>query len=126
MIIKIFGIAFLFAVVVFILKAFGYKGAPLVAIAALIGILGVLFDRFSAIYEVFEIIKKQDGMSDLVECVLKILGIGYISGICSDVCRELGEANIATAVLTVARIESVALVSPMIIEILTLGLELIK
>ena len=126
MIIKIFGLAFLFAVSSFILKAFGWRGAPLVTVAALIGLFTVFFERFSAVSEIFLFIRREEGMSEAVECVLKILGIGYVSGICSDICRELGEPTIASAVTSVAKIESVAIISPMIIEILTLGVELVE
>ena len=124
--IKIFGLAFLFAMSSFVLKTFGWRGAPLVTIAALIGLFSVFFDRLSAVSEIFLFISREEGMGEAVECVLKILGIGYVSGMCADVCRELGEPTIASAVISVARIESIAVISPMIMEILTLGVELVE
>ncbi len=123
---KIFGLAFLFAMSGFVLKAFGWKGAPIVTVSAIVGLLSLFLERLEPILEIFKFIKEEDGMSDAVECVLKIIGIGYVSGICSDICRELGETGIASAVSLIARIESLAIVSPMIIEILTLGMELVQ
>lgn len=123
---KIFGLAFLFAISSFILKAFGWKGAPLVTACAIVGLLSLFLERLEPVLEVFKLVKEEGGMGDAVECVLKIIGIGYVSGICSDICRELGETGIASAVSLVARIESLAVISPMIIEILTLGLELVQ
>lgn len=126
MIIKIFGLAFLFAVSAFILKAFGWKGAPLVSVAALIGMLMLFIERLGALYDIFLLIKKEEEMTGAVESILKILGVGYVSGISSDICRELGEPAIASAVQSLARIESMVIISPLIMEILTLGLELVK
>ena len=126
MIIKIFGLAFLFAASSFILKAFGWRGAPLVAIGSVIMLIFLFFERFSTVIEIFEVIKEVNGAGESVECILKILGVGYVSGISSDICKELGEASIASAVSLIARIECIAIVSPMIIEILTLGLELVE
>ena len=123
---KIFGLAFLFAASSFILKALGWKGAPLVAACAIVGLLSLFMERLEPILEIFRIIKEEAGMGDAVECVLKIIGIGYLSGICSDICRELGEPSVASAVSLVARIESLAVISPIIVEILTLGLELVQ
>ena len=126
MIFEIFGFAFLFATSVFILKALGWKGAPLVTVCAIVGLLSFFFERLEPVLEIFKLIKEEGEASEAVECVLKIIGIGYVSGICSDICRELGETSIASAVSFVARIESLAIVSPMIIEILTLGMELVR
>ena len=67
-----------------------------------------------------------EGGAEIGEYLMKILGIGYLSGICSDVCKELGESGIASLVVTVAKLESFAIVAPLIVEILTLGLELVQ
>ena len=109
----------------FVLKAFGWRGAPIVAVATFISILLLFFDSFESVKRIFEAVEAVDGMQESVGYVLKILGIGYVSGICADVCTELGEQRIASAVLTVARIESLIVVSPMILEIMNVGLELI-
>ena len=122
---KIFGLALLGAIMAFVLKAFGWRGAPIVAVSVMIALLSVLFDRFDAPSSLFETLGAVEGMEKVTECVLKILGIGYLSGICSDVCRELGENGIASVVSTVARIEMLIVISPMMLEILTLGLELV-
>jgi hypothetical protein len=65
-------------------------------------------------------------MKEATEYTLKILGIGYLSGLSSDICKELGEAGIASVVVLLARLEILLIISPLIIKILTLGLELVK
>ena len=110
---------------VFVLKAFGWRGAPILAVAAMICITAMFSDDLAALMRIFEAIGESSGIEEASSCLLKILGIGYVSGICSDICRELGESGIASVVLTAARIESLVVISPMILEILTLGLELV-
>lgn len=123
---KIFGLALIGAIISFVLKAFGWRGAPIAAIATMLALLSFFADSFDKIREIFGIAGEVEGVAEAGEYLLKILGIGYLSGICSDVCRELGEAGIASAVAAVARLESLVVLSPLIIEIMTLGLELVK
>ena len=126
MILKAFGLALLGAVIAFILKAFGWKGAPLAAVAAMIALFSFFFEGLSKIFEIFTVATEVEGGAEVGEYLMKILGIGYLSGICSDVCKELGESGIASLVVTVAKLESFAIVAPLIVEILTLGLELVQ
>ncbi len=126
MILKIFGLALVGAILSFVLKAFGWKGAPLIAIATMLSLMAFFTDSFDKISEIFDIAADTDGVAEVSEYLLKILGLGYLSGICSDVCRELGEAGIASMVLTVGRLESLLVISPLILEIMTLGLELVR
>jgi len=123
---KIFGFALVGAITAFVLKAFGWRGAPLAAIAAVLLILSCFSDTLDKVREIFSVAGEGDELFGAGEYLMKILGIGYLSGICSDVCRELGEAGIASAVTTVARLEAVAVLLPLISEIITLGLELVK
>lgn len=126
MILKIFGLALVGAILSFVLKAFGWKGAPLIAIATMLSLMAFFTDSFDKISQIFDIAADTDGVAEVSEYLLKILGLGYLSGICSDVCRELGEAGIASMVLTVGRLESLLVISPLILEIMTLGLELVR
>lgn len=126
MILKIFGLALLGAVITFILKAFGWRGAPLVAIATMIALLMLFSESFEKIYAIFDTAGNIEGVKESSGYLLKILGIGYLSGICSDVCKELGEPAIASVVVTLSKLESLLVLSPLILEIMTLGLELVK
>lgn len=123
---KILGFALVGAITAFVLKAFGWRGAPLAAIAAVLLIISCFSDTFDKVREIFFVSGEGDGLFNAGEYLMKILGIGYLSGICSDVCRELGETGIASAVTTVARLEAIAVLLPLILEIITLGLELVK
>jgi hypothetical protein len=124
--IKAFGIALIGAMLTFVLKAFGWKGAPLLAVASVTLLLALTLERIESLFSLFDLLTGTEGVGDGVECVLKILGLSYAAGISADISRELGESGIANAVTTVARIEALVIVSPMIVEIITLGLELIE
>jgi len=65
------------------------------------------------------------GISESVSAAIKVLGIGYLFGICADLCRELGEAGIAKACEVVGRVEIIAVVIPYFEEIIKVGVELI-
>ena len=124
--IEVFGFALIGAALTFVLKSLGWKGAPLLAAASIIMIIALALRTLESLFSLFDILHGVDGVGEGVECVLKILGISYAAGIAADICRELGEGGIANAVTVVARIEALAIISPMMIEIITLGLELIK
>jgi stage III sporulation protein AD len=126
LIVKVFGLALLGAILTFTLKAFGWKGAPIVAVAAAISIFSFLGGELDEIGQIFDTVSGIEGMSEATETLLKVLFVGYVSAISSDICRELGEGGLASAVNLAARIETLILISPMILEILTLGLELVK
>jgi hypothetical protein len=124
--VEVFGLAVLGAVSAFILKAFGWRGAPLIVIGALLAIFSRAADGLGELLSVFEAVGEVEGAMNAARYLLKILGLGYLSGICSDFCRELGEAGIASAVNLVARIESLVIISPLVSEIITLALELVE
>ena len=122
---KIFGLALIGAIISFVLKAFGWRGAPIAAIATMLALLSFFTDSFDKIKGIFDIAREAEGVAEAGEYLLKILGIGYLSGICSDVCRELGEAGIAKGLEIVGRVEIIAIVIPYFEKIIELGIELI-
>ncbi len=123
---KIFGLALLGAFLSFTVKAFGWKGAPLIALGAAIAMLSVVGAELGKISRIFDTISGVEGMKTTTETLLKVLFVGYVSGLSSEVCKELGEAGIASVVQLCARIEVLLIISPMLLEILTIGLEMVK
>ena len=120
------GIAVMAAVLVFLLREAGFRGAKIVGIIATVGLgayaisaVGELSHGFGAAYFGKEI---EEG----AQLVLKIIGTGYVFGICADICRELGESGLATGVLAVGRVEILLLSLPTLREIIGLGIELMK
>ena len=125
MIFKICGIALIGAALAFIMKNYGWRGASLISIAGMLTLLLSLGQYFEKISVFFDTAMGSSTMNTAAESVLKVLGIGYFSGICSDICRELGEVGIASVMALLFRLEMLTVVFPMVIEIMNIGLELV-
>jgi len=109
----------------FLLRSFGWRGAPIFASVALVLLLSEAAGGLESVFLSVEKIGGGAGISEPVSASLKILGLGYLYGICADVCRDMSEAGIAKAVEVVGRVEIVAVVMPYFEEIIKVGVELI-
>ena len=100
---------------VLVLKAFSFKGAPIVAALFMIAIFLGGGDSLAASLSVFS--QLPEDVDEYVSVALRIVGIGYIGGISSDVCREVGEGGLARAASFAARFEIIAICTPYIKDI---------
>jgi stage III sporulation protein AD len=106
-----------------LLKELGFKGSKLVL---LLGVVSVLGAAVIYIGEMLSFLPKlNESVKEYAVAMLKILGVGYAFGICSDICAELGETTLAGAVCLFGRIEIVMLSVPFIKTIVEKGIELI-
>ena len=110
----------LLAVSAVLLRNFGWKGAPVFSALAIVVILSGLSSEATELVSFFSFLSEWGG-SDLSGAALKILGCGYLFGICADLCRELGEGGIAKSVEVVGRAEIIMIVLPFLKEIINLG-----
>ena len=111
---------------VVILKSFGFRGAPLVAILVTLVAISLYEGAISEIYGVFSYLGELSESEEYVNAALKVVGISYLSGISADVCREMGEGGIAKTVSLVTKLELLALCVPYIKEILAALLSLMQ
>lgn len=109
----------------FLLRSFGWRGAPVFASVALVILLTEASGLLEAVLHSVRDIGAVAGLAEPVRAALKVLGLGYLYGICADVCRDLSEAGIAKAVEAVGRVEIVAVIMPYFEEIIKVGVELI-
>ena len=106
-----------------LLKELGFKGSKLVL---LLGVVSVLGATVIYIGKMLSFMPELDSNAkEYAVAMLKILGVGYAFGICSDVCTELGELSLAGAVCLFGRIEIIMLSVPFIKTIVEKGIELI-
>ena len=106
-----------------VLKELGFKGSRLIMLLGTVSLLGL-----SVIYvgEAVSLFPGLDGEGkEYSVAMLKMVGVGYAFGICSDVCRELGETSLASALCLFGRIEILMLSMPFVKNVLEKGLELI-
>ena len=125
MIVKTCAFAIGAAVLAILLKEVGWRGAPLIGVVSSLAVLGVVLPYLSRLGGFYSDIADGFGLSELVKSVVKVIGIGYLGGICADVCSELGEGGIASAVITVARLEILILTAPYFVEVVEMGVSLL-
>ena len=124
---KLVALSLLFAVMALLLRSFGFRGAAVFTALAVAAILSL------ATSEVRELLRFIDDGELFDEVALtyasdiaRLVGVGYLFGICADVCTELGEGGIAKAVTVAGRIEILLLASPYFVKILGLAEELLS
>ena len=125
MIVKACAFAIGTAVLTVLLKEIGWRGAPLVGVVASLGVIGLVLPYLSRLGGFYSDIADGFGLSELVKSVSKVIGIGYLGGICADACSELGEASVSSAVITVARLEILIITAPYFIEVVEMGVSLL-
>ena len=106
-----------------LLKELGFKGARLVFLLATVSLIG------GAVIYIGEAVSLLPGIDaigrEYAVAMLKIVGVGYAFGICSDICTELGETSLGGAVCMFGRVEIIALSIPYIKMIVEKGIDLI-
>ena len=107
------------AVSVLVLKSFGFRGAPLVSVIAIVSLVSYYSEALLSVSSLFGELSDTAEVGGYVSAALKIVGISYLSGISRDVCLEIGESGIAKAVSVVTRLELILLTVPYIKEILS-------
>ena len=110
----------------FLLKNFGWRGTPIFTAIALVLFIAEAQGELEYIFSSIKKIGIESGIEDALSSAIKVLGIGYLFGICADICRELSEAGIAKAVEVVGRVEIIAVVVPYFEEIIKVGIGLVK
>jgi hypothetical protein len=110
-----------FALSAVLLRNLGWRGAPVFAVLALIVLLSELPVHLGALFSVSELAFA--GKSG--EAIAKIIGIGYLFGISSELCRELGESAIASGLVIAGRLEIIGVSVPFLGELIEGALSII-
>lgn len=106
-----------------VLRELGFKGARLIFLLGAVSVIGA-----AAIY-VGKLVTAIGGIGvdtgEYAMSMLKIVGIGYVFGMCSDVCAELGDGTLSSSVCLIGRLEIMSVTLPYIKMIVEKGLEMI-
>ncbi|MBO5883215.1 MAG: hypothetical protein J6Q78_02270 [Clostridia bacterium] len=103
--------------------AFGIK------IAGGVAVFGITFAFFGdSLIQTVELFRQTLGDRGMkyAEVMVKALGIAYVSGICTSLCRDIGETVAADGIETGGKLAIVALAIPIINEILEGAVELLQ
>ncbi len=106
-----------------LLKEFGFKSSKLVLLLGTVAVIGAATLSVGSLFSMLPGISGDN--KEYAVAMLKIMGVGYICGICSDICTELGEAGLSGAVCLFGRVEIVTLSLPFIKRIIEKGAELL-
>ena len=115
---------FLGAVSVFVLKSFGFRGAPIVALVSAISVLSLYEPALRESSELITYLGEVSGARDYTRAALKVVGVSYLSGISRDIVTELGEGGIAKCISLVTRLELLFISLPFIKEMLATAISL--
>ncbi len=123
--IKIIGIALICALVSFLLSELGFRGKKLISVIVCLLLFSFMGQGLSNMIGKFIPYSEAAGLSEAAVCAAKVIGVGYIFGITSDILTELGEPMPSKALTAVGRVEIILIVLPYISDIIDLGLKLI-
>ena len=108
-----------------LLRECGFKGYKLLGALGVIGIIGLAVSGLGESLLSLLGYAQGFGIDGVIGIAIKAIGIGYAFGIASDICKEMGEAGIGSALELAGRVELLALSVPVIKELLELAVGLI-
>lgn len=116
-IIKVCGGAILVAVLGFILSELGFRGKRALVTLGIVIFLLIFLDSLSEAVAKITSFPLDEIGGEALKQALKIIGVGHAFNISSDICAELSEGGIATAIITVGRIEILLIMLPTVVEL---------
>ena len=126
MIARILAVALLCALVGALLDGLGFKSKKLFAILCALMLFSALIEPLGRLFGGLASLLERTGLSDALTCALRVVGIGYAVGFTADICKELGENLVATALTVVGRIEIFICAYPYFEKLILLGMELLE
>ena len=115
----------LVAAAALLLKNLGFRGAGVFVCAAIVFLIRSFSGALTSFGETYDFLVSRADVAEYARAAAKVVGIGYLSGICSDVCREMGEGGIAKCIGVITRLELVAVAAPFILKMLETAFALI-
>ena len=115
------GVILLLGILGYLLRQVGFRGSALVSLLGTVALLSLSVAGIGSLFShIKNISSMTEGFGELVRDALKILGVGYLFGVSSDICRELGELGIAGSALVLGRVEILLICLPYIDKLFSL------
>ena len=109
-----------------LLKECGFKGYGLVSTVGIVALFVLTAGKIGELLSEITEIADGFGIGDTATLTVKAVGISYCFGISSDICRNMGENGIASAVDSVGRLELAILSLPLIKQAVEMGVSFIN
>lgn len=123
-IVRVVGCAILVLFTTVILRELGFKGVRLIALIASISVLAASISAIESVVGLLGGLGEFGAGKEYAVLVMKIVGVGYISGICSDMCIEFGEVTLSNSVIMFGKVEMLVLSVPCAVSIIEKGVAL--
>ena len=125
-IIKIIGIAFIALIIIIMLKQYRPEYAIFISILTGILILFLVMDRLTGIINLIETIQDKFSINTkFIALLIKITGIAFLSEFAVSVCKDSGEAAIASKIEIGSKIIIISMSIPIISSLLELIIEIL-
>lgn len=120
---RVIGCALISALLGVLLKELGFAGSRMILLLGTVGAIGFVA---VCVGEVMEgIVGLSSENAEYVRVILKMVGISYVAGVCSDICTDLGQTSLAGAISSVGRVEIMILSLPYVKRIIEEGVKLL-
>ena len=126
MLISVIGVGLIGAVATLFIRRYAPEYAMLTAVISGCVILILLIVSFSGVIGDIESIFSQAGLDNgILKTVLKGLGVCYLTGFATDVCRDFGQTSLGSKIELAGKLTIVLLTLPLIKVIIRSAVELI-
>ena len=120
----VLGLALIAVLLCFILKESGFRGARLFSTVAAVMLFSYAAGAIGRLTDEIRSLGVLSGAGEGVECMLRLVGVGYSFGFAADICNEMGESGIGRALTLCGRGELVAVGLPYLVRLFKLVCEL--
>ena len=125
-IIKIIGIAFIALIIIIMLKQYRPEYAIFISILTGILILFLVMDRLTGIINLIETIQDKFSINtQFIALLIKITGIAFLSEFAVSVCKDSGEAAIASKIEIGSKMIIISMSIPIISSLLEIILKIL-
>lgn len=125
-IIKIIGIAFIALIIIVMLKQYKPEYAIFISILTGILILFLVMDRLTGIINLIESIQNKFAINtQFIALLIKITGIAFLSEFAVSICKDSGEAAIASKIELGSKIIIISMSIPIISSLLEIILKIL-
>ena len=121
---RLCGLALVAACMVLSLRETGGRLGPLVTLAGGLALLSFVFLRYREVLETLSSLGGGVG-GEAISLGVRVVGLAAITEVTAGVCRDLGEASLATKVEWCGRAEILAVSLPSLVRLLSLAASLL-
>lgn len=123
---KIISIAVCTLIATLVVRQIKPEFAFLISLTGCVIILILIFNSFAGVFAGFNKIIEKTGLSgDIFKVLMKVVGIGYVTGFTSDLCGDCGVANLSNYVNFAGKVTILIICFPIFSGLLNLVVELI-